>query len=185
MSGRLEPQRLRRVELTGQAWGSTLRKGPFARGRGPHRRVGNIVLVASQFNPSITQALIDGARRTLARHGVVASRIRRVWVPGAFELPLAALTIARREKPQAVIALGCVIKGETPQYAAIGQAVADGLMQVALMTEIPVTCGVIVADSLAQAKARAGGRVGNRGAEAALAALAMIDVLQARVRRSS
>ena len=90
-------------------------------------------------------------------------------------------TIARREKPQAVIALGCVIKGETPQYAAIGQAVADGLMQVALMTEIPVTCGVIVADSLAQAKARAGGRVGNRGAEAALAALAMVDLVQARV----
>ncbi|MBI4323165.1 MAG: 6,7-dimethyl-8-ribityllumazine synthase [Candidatus Omnitrophica bacterium] len=149
------------------------------------RGVGNIVLVASRFNASIMRALVAGARRTLARHGVPASRIRSVWVPGAFELPLAALTIAKRDKPQAVIALGCVIKGETPQYAAIGQAVAEGLTQVALATETPVTCGVIVADSFAQAKARAGGRVGNRGAEAALAALAMVDLLHARFRRSS
>lgn len=142
------------------------------------RGVGHIVVVASRFNALITRALVAGARRTLARHGVPASRIRSVWVPGAFELPLAALTIATRDKPQAVIALGCVIKGETPQYAAIGQAVAEGLTQVALTTETPVTCGVIVADSLAQAQARAGGRVGNRGAEAALAALAMIDLVK-------
>jgi 6,7-dimethyl-8-ribityllumazine synthase len=151
-------------------------------------------LVASQFHASITQALVDGARGALARHGVPASQIRLVWVPGAFELPVAALTLARRERPEAIVALGCVLKGETPQYAAIGQAVANGLTQVALATETPVTFGVIIAESPAQARARAGlpaaptrrrkdaaqagGRAGNRGSEAALAALALIALRQ-------
>lgn len=149
---------------------------PLLRRARAGRGVGNIVLVASQFNASVTQALVDGARRTLLRHGVPASRIRTVWVPGAFELPLAALTVAKRQKPQAIVALGCVLKGETPQYTAIGQAVAEGLTHVAITTEIPVTFGVIIADSLSQAKARAGGRAGNRGSEAALAALALVEL---------
>ena len=131
------------------------------------------MLVASQFNPSITQSLVHGARATLARYAVPASRVKTVWVPGAFELPLAALREAKRKQTRAVIALGCLVKGKTPQYAAIGHAVADGLTQVALKTEVPVTFGVIIAESMAQAKARAG----NRGSEAALAALAMMDVV--------
>lgn len=142
------------------------------------RRHGTVVLVASQFHAGITTALVNGARRTLARYGLRALRIRTVWVPGAFELPLAALSVAKRQRPRAVIALGCLIKGQTPQYAAIGQAVAQGLTQVALKTKIPVTCGVIIAETMAQAKARAGPRsAGNRGSEAALAALAMMDIV--------
>jgi 6,7-dimethyl-8-ribityllumazine synthase len=140
------------------------------------------VLVASEFNPSITRALVDGARKTLVRYGLPASRIRTVWVPGAFELPLAALRGAEAPGTRAVIALGCLIRGETPQYAAIGHAVADGLTHVALKTKVPVTFGVIIAESMRQAKARAGmsaGRAasGNRGSEAALAALAMMDIV--------
>lgn len=145
------------------------------------RRLGTVVLVASQFNPSITQALVTGARDTLARYGLPASRIRTVWVPGAFELPLAALHAAETPRTRAVIALGCLIKGETPQYAAIGHAVAEGLTQVALTTKVPVTFGVIIADTRAQATARAGARsAGNRGHEAALAALAMMDIVNTR-----
>jgi len=136
------------------------------------------VLVASQFNSGVTSALVEGARAELRRHGVRAGQIRTIWVPGAFELPVAAASAATRLRPHAIIALGCVLKGETPQYAAIGQAAASGLAQVSVETQIPVTFGVIIADSLAQAKARVGGRVGHRGREAALAAVAMVNVLE-------
>jgi 6,7-dimethyl-8-ribityllumazine synthase len=136
------------------------------------------VLIASRFNESIAQALVQGARLTLRRHGIAPDHLRTVWVPGAFELPVAAACVAAGRRPDAIIALGCVIKGETPQYAAIGQAVAQGLGHVSVTAKIPVTFGVIVADSFAQAKARAGGRMGNRGSEAALAALAMVGVLR-------
>ncbi len=149
-------------------------------GRLPAPPIGGaqVVLVASQFHESVTQALVSGAIQTLTRHGVPQETIRTFWVSGAFELPVAAVRIASSLKPDAIVALGCVIKGETPQYTAIGHAVAQGLTQVSVSTGIPVTFGVIVADSVAQAKARAGGRVGNRGSEAALAALAMVELLR-------
>jgi len=141
------------------------------------RQRARFVLVASRFNASITQALVAGARDTLTRHGVPRSAIQTLWVPGAFELPVAAAGVAAAMRPQAIIALGCVIKGQTLQYAAIGHAVAQGLVQVSVNERVPVACGVIVAQSIAQASARAGGRMGNRGSEAALAALAMVDFL--------
>lgn len=142
------------------------------------KRARPFVLVASEFNSGLTGALVEGAQAVLRRHGVGARQIHTIWVPGAFELPVAAASAAARLRPQAIIALGCVIKGDTPQYAAIGQAAASGLAQVSVEAQIPVTFGVIIADSLAQAKARAGGRAGHRGREAALAALAMVDVLK-------
>ena len=134
-----------------------------------------VVIVASRFNESVTKALAVGAVDACRRRGIAPSAIRTLWVPGAFELPVAAAQAASRLKPSAIVAVGCLIKGETSQYAAIGQAVAGGLAQVSVSTKIPVGFGVIIAESFQQAKARAGGRRGNRGAEAAEAALDMME----------
>ncbi len=134
-----------------------------------------VVILASTFHPGMAQRLIRGATGRLRRSGVAPSRIRVLWVPGAFELPVVAARVARgRPRPQAIIALGALIRGETPQYDVLAHAVAQGLAQVSVMTGIPVTFGVIVAQTLAQAKARAGGAMGNRGEEAASAALAVL-----------
>ncbi len=130
------------------------------------------VIVAARFNEPITRALVRGARRRLRQAGFSDAAIGEVWVPGAFELPLAA-SLAAVRKPEAIVAVGCLIKGRTPQYEAIGQAVANGLMQVSVLHQVPVGFGVIIAESVAQATARAGGAMGNRGEEAAAAALDM------------
>ena len=160
-------------------------------------RTTRVAVVASAFNKPVTAALVRGARVTLQRHGITANRIACVWVPGAFELPAAAAALAAsKARPDAIVAVGCIIKGQTPQYAALGQAVLQGLAQVSVQEKIPVGCGVVIADSVAQARARAArpgqrpgrpprrsgrgtgeGAVGNRGEEAALAALAMVDVM--------
>ena len=133
------------------------------------------ILLASQFNRPMTLALIRGATEVLRRSGAASSAIRVVWVPGAFELPVAAAqAVKRHPRPDAVLALGVLIRGQTPQYLVIAHAVAKGLIQVAVMSGIPVTFGVIVAETAAQARARSGGAKGNRGEEAALAAMAML-----------
>ncbi len=135
------------------------------------------VLIASQFNAPITRALIRGAESTLQRAGASARSIRLLWVPGAFELPVVAARVARTSpRPHAIIALGALIRGQTPQYEILAHAAAQGLSQVAIETAIPVTFGVIVATTVAQARARAGGSMGNRGEEAALAALAVLHL---------
>ena len=136
------------------------------------RERARVVIVASRFNEPITQALVRGARRRLRRAGLSNGAVREVWVPGAFELPLAA-SVAAAGRPRAIVAVGCLIKGQTPQYEAIGHAVANGLMQVSVAQQVPVGFGVIIADSIAHARARAGGTMGNRGEEAAAAALDM------------
>ena len=131
-------------------------------------------IVASQFHAPLVRRLVQGATATLARAGVSRARIRVTWVPGAFELSAAAAWAARRRpRPDAIIALGVLLRGETPQYAVLANGVACGLSQVAVTTGVPATFGVIVAETLAQARARAGGRMGNRGDEAASAALAL------------
>lgn len=137
-----------------------------------------VTVIASRFNPSITRALAEGATRVLRRAGIAPRAIRLLWVPGAFELPVAAARVARsRPRPHAIVVVGALIRGRTPQYEVIAQAVAQGLSQVAVGSGIPVTFGVIVASTVAQASARAGGSEGNRGAEAARAAVALLDVL--------
>ena len=136
-----------------------------------HKRP-RIVIVASRFNEPITQALVRGARARLRRARLVNGSVSEIWVPGAFELPLAA-SVAAARKPEAIVAVGCLIRGQTPQYEAIGQAVANGLMQVSVACRVPVGFGVVIAESVAQARARAGGTMGNRGEEAAAAALEM------------
>ena len=151
------------------------------RAPGPDRvaRGKRFVLIASQFHPAIARALVRGATDTLIRAGASLPEIRLLWAPGAFELPVIAARVARRRpRPHAIIALGALIRGETPQYEVLAHAAADGLSRVAVETGIPVTFGVIVAATPAQARSRAGGAMGNRGAEAAEAALALVRLFR-------
>lgn len=134
----------------------------------------SVVIVASRFHAAVTQALAAGAVEALRDAGIAPARIRTQWVAGAFELPVAAAVIAAQARPDAIVALGCLIQGQTPQYAAIGGAVAQGLMSVAVQTKIPIGFGVIIADSMSQARQRAGGVFGNRGREAAEAVLEVL-----------
>ena len=132
-----------------------------------------VAVAVGRFNLPITGPLLDGARRMLARHGVADPTI--VWVPGAFELPLAAQRLARTH--DAVIALGAVIRGDTPHFDFVAGETAAGLMRVGLDTGIPVVFGVLTTDTLAQAEARIGGTVGHKGEEAALTAIEMAALL--------
>lgn len=136
-----------------------------------------VVILAASFNSSIARALVRGATDVLRRSGASGRNIRLLWVPGAFELPVAAARVAAGQpRPHAIVAVGALIRGETPQYEVIARAVAQGLTQVSVRTGIPVTFGVIVATNPAQARARAGGTMGNRGAEAASAALSVLQL---------
>ena len=144
-------------------------------------RATRVTVIASRFNPSITRALARGAIRALRLAGIAPQQIRLIWVPGAFELPVAAARVARsRPRPHAIVAVGALIRGATAQYDVIAQGVAQGLSHVAVESAIPVTFGVVVASTAAQARARAGGAQGNRGAEAAQAAIALLQLFDER-----
>lgn len=129
-------------------------------------------IAASRYNHEVTGRLVDGATEALAEHGVAEADVQIAWVPGSFELPLAAQRLAQTGDVSAVICVGCIIKGETNHDEVVAHAIAAGIMQVALGTGVPVLLGVVSADDQEQALARAGGFV-NRGREAALAALEM------------
>ena len=138
-----------------------------------------MILLAAQFNSEIVRVLVQGATKTLRDAGVPPRAIHLLWVPGAFELPVVAARVAcSTPPPDAVIALGALIRGETSQHEILAHAVAQGLTAVAVKERLPMTCGVIVADTVAQAKARAGGSRGNRGAEAAAAALNLLTLFE-------
>ncbi|WP_435103810.1 6,7-dimethyl-8-ribityllumazine synthase [Arhodomonas sp. AD133] len=137
-----------------------------------------IALVASRFNAFIVDRLVEGAVDTLCRHGVDESRIDMVRVPGAWEMPLAAQRLARRGDYDAVVALGCVIRGGTPHFDYVAGECAKGLAQVQMGADLPVIFGVLTTDSIEQAIERAGTKAGNKGAEAALSALEMINLLR-------
>jgi 6,7-dimethyl-8-ribityllumazine synthase len=140
------------------------------------------VILAAEFHPAIAQALVQGATETLRGHGVLARNLSVLWVPGAFELPVVAARVAAaRPRPDAIIALGAVIRGQTPQYQVIANAAAQGLSHIALTHRLPVTFGVVVAETLAQARSRAGGSQGNRGAEAARAALEVLRLFEEKI----
>ncbi len=128
-------------------------------------------LVVSRFNEFLTNRLLSGALDALKRHGALEENLDVIWVPGGFELPLFASIAAKSGKYDAVIALGAIIRGETPHFNYIASEAAKGLAQTALQTEVPVSFGVITADTLDQAISRAGTKSGNKGAEAALSAL--------------
>jgi 6,7-dimethyl-8-ribityllumazine synthase len=131
-------------------------------------------IVASRFHEPVTQALVEGARGALARRGVAERDVSVLWVPGAFELPQMALRLARRRRIDAVVCVGCIIRGETPHFEYVAGEAVRGIGEAGRLTGVPVTFGVITADTRAQADARAGGAVGNRGEEAALAAVEMV-----------
>ena len=135
-----------------------------------------IGIVAARFNARFTDRLLEGALRVLARHGVADPTVVRV--PGAFELPLAARRLAGAEGIEAVIALGAVVRGETPHFDYVSDACAQGVMRAALDEGVPVIFGVLTTDDDEQAAARTGGAHGNKGEEAALAALEMVTLLR-------
>src|SRR5215510_8513824 len=144
---------------------------PASRLRAPGQRV---AIVASRFHEAITTRLVEGARAALLRHGVRASDVRVVWVPGAFELPQAAGRLAAAGEVDALVCVGCVIRGETPHFDYVAGEAARGIAEVGRSTGVPTTFGLITANTREQAEARAGGAVGNRGEEAALAALELL-----------
>ncbi|SDD60615.1 6,7-dimethyl-8-ribityllumazine synthase [Aquimonas voraii] len=136
-------------------------------------------VLASRWNPRITDTLVDGARRALTGNGVDAADIDVIRVPGAWELPLAARELALAGRHVALIALGCVVRGDTRHYEHVADLCADGLARVALDSGIPVANGVLAVERLEDAENRAGGSHGNKGEEAALAALEMASLITA------
>ncbi len=135
-------------------------------------------IVVSRFNDFITSRLLDGAIDALKRHGVNEDNILAVWVPGAFEVPLAADKLAQSGKFDAVICLSAVIRGQTSHYDHVCQQITRGVGEVGLKTGVPTIFGVITTDTLEQAIDRAGAKDGNNGAKAALTALEMVRVVE-------
>ncbi len=135
-----------------------------------------IAIVAARFNSLIVERLVQGAQQTLQRHGVKPEDITLVWVPGCFELPLAAQRVAAKTGCDAVIALGTVIRGGTPHFDYVAGQCASGLQQAALKLDLPVIFGVLTTDTSEQALERSGIKAGNKGDDAALTALEMLNV---------
>ena len=135
-----------------------------------------IAVVASRFNESITQKLVDGALDALTRHGTAYDDVDVVWVPGAWELPSAARLLLASERYHAIVAVGAVIRGETPHFAYVAGEASRGLADAAAAFETPVAFGLLTCDTMEQAEARAGGAHGNKGRDAAMAALEMADL---------
>ena len=147
-------------------------EGHFA---GEGRKFG---VAVSRFNAFITQHLLDGAVDTLRRHGVDDEDITAVWVPGAYELPMIVKRMAASGKYDAVLALGCVIRGATPHFDYVAAEAAKGIGLAALESGVPVMFGVLTTDSIEQAVERAGTKAGNKGADAAMGALEMVNLLE-------
>ncbi len=139
---------------------------------------GRFAIVASRFNALVTESLWTGCHDTLVRHGMPEDRFDLVWVPGSFEIPLVAHKLAQSGRYAAVICLGCVIRGETGHYDHVAGQAASGVMQAGLTTGIPVIFGVLTTETVEQALNRAGLKSGNKGADAALAAIEMVNLLK-------
>ena len=135
-------------------------------------------IVVSRFNEFVTRSMLDGALNELRRAPVREADITVVWVPGAREIPVAGLKLVENEKPDAIIALGCIIRGETSHYEHIAQSVSDGIQRVALEKKVPVGFGVLTVETMEQAMERAGGKFGNRGRDTARSALEMARLVQ-------
>ncbi len=135
-------------------------------------------ILVSRFNDLITERLLEGSLDCLRRHGAEEDDISIFYVPGSFEMPLLAKKVALSGKVNAVIALACIIRGETPHFDFIASEVTKGLAKASLDSSIPVTFGVITADTLEQAVSRAGAKTGNKGFQAALSAIEMANLLK-------
>lgn len=141
--------------------------------RGEGRR---IVIVVSRFNESVTVPLAEGAVEALVGKGALFDDIDVLWVPGAWEIPVAVRRALATERYDAAVAIGAVVRGETPHFDIVAGETSRGLMDVMRDFDVPVTLGLLTTDTLAQAEARAGGAHGNKGADAALAVLEMLDL---------
>jgi 6,7-dimethyl-8-ribityllumazine synthase len=137
-----------------------------------------VALVVSRFNEPVTTRLLAGARSALERHGVREEDVDVAWVPGAFELPLAARRLAESRRYDAVACLGAIIRGETPHFDYIAAETARGIGQVAQDTGVPTVFGVLTPNTLEQAMERAGGKVGDKGYDAAVTAIEMATLMQ-------
>lgn len=135
-------------------------------------------IVAARFNEFIVSKLVSGAEDTLVRHGVPGDHITLAWVPGAFEIPIAAQKLAASGKYAAVICLGAVIRGSTSHYDYVCAEVSKGIAQVGMQTGVPCLFGVLTTDNIEQAIERAGTKAGNKGADCAMGAIEMVDLLR-------
>ena len=137
-----------------------------------------VAIVASRFNEFITSKLIGGAEDCLIRHGADSDDLTLAWVPGAFEIPLAAQKLARSGKYDAVVCVGAVIRGATPHFDYVCAEASKGIAHVSLETGVPVAFGVLTTDNIEQAVERAGTKAGNKGADAALSAIEMVNLMR-------
>ncbi|RKZ35681.1 MAG: 6,7-dimethyl-8-ribityllumazine synthase [Gammaproteobacteria bacterium] len=135
-------------------------------------------VVVGRFNRFVTENLLKGALDTLERHGVSDSNITVVWVPGAYEIPLATQRLAVSQKYAAIIAVGAVIRGGTPHFEYVASECTKGLATVSLKYDIPIAFGVLTVDTIEQAIERAGTKAGNKGVDAALSAIEMLSLLR-------
>ncbi len=143
---------------------------------GKELRIG---IVAARFNELITAKLLGGAKDCLLRHDVHENNIDIAWVPGAYELPLIAQKMAKTNKYDAILCLGCVIRGATTHYDYVCNEASKGIAKVSLDTEVPIMFGVVTTENIEQAIERAGAKAGNKGYDAAMGALEMANLLKA------
>jgi 6,7-dimethyl-8-ribityllumazine synthase len=139
---------------------------------------GRFAIVAARFNVLVVQHLVDGALETLRHHGIPDEDMDLVWVPGSFEIPIIAKRLASSGRYAAIVGLGAVIRGETDHYEHVSTIAARGIARVALETGVPTIFGILTCDTLEQALNRAGAKSGNKGADAALAALHMVSLMK-------
>jgi 6,7-dimethyl-8-ribityllumazine synthase len=137
-----------------------------------------VVVVAARFNEAIVERLVDGATGALLRHGATPGDVQVAWVPGAFELPVVLRALAHGGEVDALVALGCVVRGDTPHFDYVAGGAASGAEAVARESGVPVAFGVLTVETWDQAVQRAGGKLGNKGAEAALAAIETANLLR-------
>jgi 6,7-dimethyl-8-ribityllumazine synthase len=138
---------------------------------------GRFAIVVARFNETVTRALLAGSVDSFVRHGVTEDRIDVAWVPGSFEIPLVARRLAETGSYAAVICLGCVIRGETGHYDHVAGQAASGVMQASVATGVPVIFGILTTETVDQALNRSGLKGGNKGGEAAMAAIEMVNLL--------
>lgn len=143
----------------------------------------SFALVISRFNEFVTKRLLESALDCLRRHGASDDRVDVVYCPGAFELPQVAQQLAASKKYDAIVCIGCVIRGETPHFEYIANAAANGLERAAQLSSVPMVFGVLTADSLEQAIERAGAKAGNKGWDAALSAIEMANLTKALAKK--
>lgn len=135
------------------------------------------LIIVSKFNDLITRALYEGAKRTFIEAGIKEENLETVWVPGVFELPVAAKKASESSKWSGIVTLGCVIRGETPHFDFVAGQAASGIMNASIQSLIPIAFGVLTTDTAEQALSRSGLKGGNKGEEAALTALTMTQVM--------